>query len=184
MSWSPRVIVPPSFIPGSLSRGPEAPAASNPVARPKAARNAGRMREKTRRIGTSSLSFGDFAGIAQCACDAIVSPTAVYSLPARRPWRGGKVGTMKFVMAGLGLAALVSASPLLAQPASRFTLSATGSFVDTKTTAVDETNGVDIKFKNGCGARLAGTFYAVSYTHLRAHETRHDLVCRLLLEKK
>src|SRR5450756_2009370 len=27
-------------------------------------------------------------------------------------------------------------------------------------------------------------FNAVSYTHLRAHETRHDLVCRLLLEKK
>src|SRR5450759_5811039 len=24
----------------------------------------------------------------------------------------------------------------------------------------------------------------VSYTHLRAHETRHDLVCRLLLEQK
>src|SRR5450759_2844455 len=24
--------------------------------------------------------------------------------------------------------------------------------------------------------------YSVSYTHLRAHETRHDLVCRLLLE--
>src|SRR5665648_654216 len=24
-------------------------------------------------------------------------------------------------------------------------------------------------------------FFAVSYTHLRAHETRHDLVCRLLL---
>ena len=30
----------------------------------------------------------------------------------------------------------------------------------------------------GCGAR------AVSYTHLRAHETVLDLVCRLLLEKK
>src|SRR5665648_1206667 len=28
------------------------------------------------------------------------------------------------------------------------------------------------------------TIKAVSYTHLRAHETRHDLVCRLLLEKK
>src|SRR5659263_262216 len=26
------------------------------------------------------------------------------------------------------------------------------------------------------------TRYSVSYTHLRAHETRHDLVCRLLLE--
>src|SRR5450756_1044252 len=25
-------------------------------------------------------------------------------------------------------------------------------------------------------------YLAVSYTHLRAHETRHDLVCRLLLE--
>src|SRR5659263_664935 len=28
------------------------------------------------------------------------------------------------------------------------------------------------------------TYIPVSYTHLRAHETRHDLVCRLLLEKK
>ena len=27
------------------------------------------------------------------------------------------------------------------------------------------------------------TILPVSYTHLRAHETRHDLVCRLLLEK-
>src|SRR5450756_3007902 len=30
-------------------------------------------------------------------------------------------------------------------------------------------------------SRWAGS---VSYTHLRAHETRHELVCRLLLEKK
>src|SRR5450756_2975912 len=30
--------------------------------------------------------------------------------------------------------------------------------------------------------RLA--FVTVSYTHLRAHETRHELVCRLLLVKK
>src|SRR5450759_3736563 len=31
---------------------------------------------------------------------------------------------------------------------------------------------------------LRTTYHAssVSYTHLRAHETRHDLVCRLLLE--
>ena len=29
-----------------------------------------------------------------------------------------------------------------------------------------------------------GTVWAVSYTHLRAHETVLDLVCRLLLEKK
>src|SRR5450756_114901 len=30
----------------------------------------------------------------------------------------------------------------------------------------------------------SGSSGPVSYTHLRAHETRHDLVCRLLLEKK
>src|SRR5450759_5368601 len=27
--------------------------------------------------------------------------------------------------------------------------------------------------------KRAGEVHAVSYTHLRAHETRHDLVCRL-----
>src|SRR5450756_593133 len=51
-------------------------------------------------------------------------------------------------------------------------------------------------FEKYCGARLTthafrigGLLYEtydgfepVSYTHLRAHETRHDLVCRLLLE--
>ena len=29
-----------------------------------------------------------------------------------------------------------------------------------------------------------GWYASVSYTHLRAHETSQDLVCRLLLEKK
>src|SRR5450759_2322059 len=29
---------------------------------------------------------------------------------------------------------------------------------------------------------IIGRYVPVSYTHLRAHETRHDLVCRLLLE--
>src|SRR5450756_1830801 len=36
----------------------------------------------------------------------------------------------------------------------------------------------------GFSCRLVPGMYPVSYTHLRAHETRHDLVCRLLLEKK
>ena len=31
---------------------------------------------------------------------------------------------------------------------------------------------------------LSGSLMSVSYTHLRAHETVLDLVCRLLLEKK
>src|SRR5450756_2913716 len=33
-------------------------------------------------------------------------------------------------------------------------------------------------------AESTPSLWPVSYTHLRAHETRHDLVCRLLLEKK
>src|SRR5450756_2989566 len=33
-------------------------------------------------------------------------------------------------------------------------------------------------------AEILSRSIPVSYTHLRAHETRHDLVCRLLLEKK
>src|SRR5659263_674238 len=35
-----------------------------------------------------------------------------------------------------------------------------------------------------CSPSLWSPCRPVSYTHLRAHETRHDLVCRLLLEKK
>ena len=33
-------------------------------------------------------------------------------------------------------------------------------------------------------ARGEDTYDPVSYTHLRAHETKANLVCRLLLEKK
>src|SRR5450756_2342595 len=33
----------------------------------------------------------------------------------------------------------------------------------------------------GTAEQRGGTATPVSYTHLRAHETRHDLVCRLLL---
>src|SRR5450756_1775196 len=51
-------------------------------------------------------------------------------------------------------------------------------------------HGVDVVANNA--SKLAapviplipqGAYEPVSYTHLRAHETRHDLVCRLLLEK-
>src|SRR5450759_2982757 len=38
--------------------------------------------------------------------------------------------------------------------------------------------------ESAIGGSPTRCLYPVSYTHLRAHETRHDLVCRLLLEKK
>ena len=34
---------------------------------------------------------------------------------------------------------------------------------------------------NDNGEKIKPDVEAVSYTHIRAHETRHDLVCRLLL---
>ena len=45
-------------------------------------------------------------------------------------------------------------------------------------------NPADLAGTIAGGFSPAGDTAAVSYTHLRAHETRHDLVCRLLLEKK
>src|SRR5450759_5541677 len=47
-----------------------------------------------------------------------------------------------------------------------------------------EISGVLDPHSIGGGASVAASSSSVSYTHLRAHETRHDLVCRLLLEKK
>ncbi|CZS11791.1 hypothetical protein CDFC105_93905 [Clostridioides difficile] len=40
-----------------------------------------------------------------------------------------------------------------------------------------------MNYKNQYG-RTSIDIMAVSYTHLRAHETGRNLVCRLLLEKK
>ena len=46
----------------------------------------------------------------------------------------------------------------------------------------------ECEYKSTIGKNINATYNGisvpVSYTHLRAHETRHDIVCRLLLEKK
>eukprot|EP00825_Cyclidium_porcatum_P036018 TRINITY_DN37861_c0_g1_i1.p2 TRINITY_DN37861_c0_g1~~TRINITY_DN37861_c0_g1_i1.p2 ORF type:complete len:133 (-),score=17.85 TRINITY_DN37861_c0_g1_i1:36-434(-) len=52
---------------------------------------------------------------------------------------------------------------------------------ETETTPPENPDGEFAHFE-GRGDDPPGN--PVSYTHLRAHETRHDLVCRLLLEKK
>src|SRR5450759_1559268 len=46
------------------------------------------------------------------------------------------------------------------------------------------TGGPTIVVGNECRDMATQAPLPMSYTHLRAHETRHDLVCRLLLEKK
>ena len=47
---------------------------------------------------------------------------------------------------------------------------------------MSETFGLEIYASNKLA--YAGRAQTVSYTHLRAHETEAELVCRLLLEKK
>src|SRR5450759_1709251 len=50
-------------------------------------------------------------------------------------------------------------------------------------TSMPRTSGVSGGGGSGAGGSAgSGGVGTVSYTHLRAHETRHDLVCRLLLE--
>ena len=53
---------------------------------------------------------------------------------------------------------------------------------DTKTTAADLAAARDAEAK--LKKEIADARTPVSYTHLRAHETVLDLVCRLLLDKK
>ena len=45
-------------------------------------------------------------------------------------------------------------------------------------------NGMDEPLRVSSNVGLSDRTVPVSYTHLRAHETVLDLVCRLLLEKK
>eukprot|EP00825_Cyclidium_porcatum_P012698 TRINITY_DN16637_c0_g1_i1.p1 TRINITY_DN16637_c0_g1~~TRINITY_DN16637_c0_g1_i1.p1 ORF type:complete len:192 (-),score=30.68 TRINITY_DN16637_c0_g1_i1:21-596(-) len=57
--------------------------------------------------------------------------------------------------------------------------------VDFYDNQIDFEPGVEKKIKPfNWESNFPEVFKPVSYTHLRAHETRHDLVCRLLLEKK
>eukprot|EP00828_Plagiopyla_frontata_P044263 TRINITY_DN7181_c0_g1_i1.p1 TRINITY_DN7181_c0_g1~~TRINITY_DN7181_c0_g1_i1.p1 ORF type:complete len:153 (-),score=16.69 TRINITY_DN7181_c0_g1_i1:8-466(-) len=55
--------------------------------------------------------------------------------------------------------------------------------------STNKLNVCDAQSEDGCTMRAWNTFIyintlSVSYTHLRAHETGRNLVCRLLLEKK
>ena len=49
---------------------------------------------------------------------------------------------------------------------------------------VGQENAEFVLIRKSTEELIPPTVSSVSYTHLRAHETRHDLVCRLLLEKK
>src|SRR5665648_878398 len=70
---------------------------------------------------------------------------------------------------------------LLEKEAQPQTTYATATF---KSTRIVNGHSVQQMKKKQLEFRVSHRFGAVSYTHLRAHETRHDLVCRLLLEKK
>src|SRR5450759_1388574 len=50
------------------------------------------------------------------------------------------------------------------------------------TQGFESAGAVTLRPRRGACRASWGCPCPVSYTHLRAHETRHDLVCRLLLE--
>ena len=58
------------------------------------------------------------------------------------------------------------------------------SMITANTARTGATLNVTLSAALGVMSSLVSSFRAVSYTHLRAHETVLDLVCRLLLEKK
>src|SRR5450756_98138 len=60
----------------------------------------------------------------------------------------------------------------------------TGAVMLTAATADPERNSGTARQLIPASFSCSSVANPVSYTHLRAHETRHDLVCRLLLEKK
>ena len=59
--------------------------------------------------------------------------------------------------------------------------SSTKKVFDTLDTSANKSELIISKYQNYL---VYGITIPVSYTHLRAHETSQDLVCRLLLEKK
>ena len=60
-----------------------------------------------------------------------------------------------------------------------------GKYAEFSQKVLENVGGLDnITFVAHCATRLRISYAAVSYTHLRAHETGRNLVCRLLLEKK
>src|SRR5665648_871473 len=75
------------------------------------------------------------------------------------------------VVRGYGLPAWVGATTLVVA------VSYSGDTEETLTCAAEG-------LERGCTPICIASGGALAYTHLRAHETRHDLVCRLLLEKK
>src|SRR5450756_1712856 len=94
-----------------------------------------------------------------------------------RDWRSALVVVLNIPLALMGA---VVALWITGQTVNIMTLGglalAIGILVDMSTVAIE-----NIHTHLAQGKPIARS---VSYTHLRAHETRHDLVCRLLLEKK
>src|SRR5678815_5130092 len=59
-----------------------------------------------------------------------------------------------------------------------------GTIVEPGPSRIDMTKFDNVVDGSAIDGRTGNFLFAVSYTHLRAHETPEHLVCRLLLEKK
>ena len=80
--------------------------------------------------------------------------------------------------------------PILEEDANRATENENIILITTTVSAINKvlvnglTSSLSITLLLYCFSQTNDCITAVSYTHLRAHETVLDIVCRLLLEKK
>src|SRR5665648_418818 len=98
-------------------------------------------------------------------------------------WLSVQDGLEGAVLGGVVGGVVLPAVPDDEQPGSGEDAHGVGVVVPAGAGALVEVGGPGVGV-SGVGGEVGDGVAPVSYTHLRAHETRHDLVCRLLLEKK
>src|SRR5450756_2163300 len=86
----------------------------------------------------------------------------------------------RWVAMATGSSAVVAASVAESEPRSSLTPAVAPPCLTTRTLPLAGRPSIPCSQRSKSAQCIASM--AVSYTHLRAHETRHDLVCRLLLE--
>src|SRR5450756_875585 len=146
------------------------------------------------RFASSITMIGFLPPISRWTClnvgahaSLIVCPTAVEPVNETTLTRGSlRSGMPTFEPLPVTTLKTPGVRPASSRARAKFTTESGVSVAGLMTTVLPHTRAA-VVFQAGIAiGKFHGVMKAqtpVSYTHLRAHETRHDLVCRLLLEK-